>query len=604
MNYSQNTPVPASFDQTNPTYSPVYTPYPFDPLYVSNQIAALAAENTRLNERLKQKNLQERADLEIFEGSDNCTYTFSKHMRPKLLMTGQVECAFLCIPPLMCRTKPYLAIHLRNHDRAILIEEAAFHKSGALLSAILSQGGVSVHLIRSEHHTAALIRSAISQHMKSCYLDFYAGWHLENEHTAIYRVFADGKTHLSRYSVHWPVPARESFTAAERTTAVQRYSPVFSLISDRNTRAFIVLWFHCCQLSSLLRALGHPMPMGLCLFAPSPGTQNFFRHLFAWHSDPILSVAATPSAFCEDLLFRKDQPLLIADDGRASAANLKLLEAALTDGQVPWKHGTQTYIQPVHALPTIISSCYTSMCCLPTLLTLDLDDDLIDTSLYDTLPVDVADHKDYRTAFIDFVTPLIPILRGYLRKRKKEVDRHASSELDGNTADMFAVMLGVADLLNDFFRSCNPVSPPVTYDKDFPDWLLQQLVYHSEISVSCGSLADQFVRVTRSLIQTGKLTLCKVEDPYTHNDSTAVYADTRSFCFPSGTFRTICAQLCESRPVILRELEQAGMIFGPFTNSGTTMTRIGLRDTEGKLQRVSVYRLDRTFFETLGDPWF
>lgn len=572
------------------------------PLPYATQMNYLAAENSRLTEQLKQKDLQERANLELWEGPDGCTYTLSKSMRWRLLATCQVERAFHCIPSVLCCQKPFYLLYLKGHKQGFFVEDAVFHKSSALLATMQAQPGVIIHLVCSEHHTASLIRLAISVHSQTRYVDFYAGWHLKDQNTAIYSTFSGNKTHLSRTSFELVQHEAKRFASAERAMAVERYAPVFSLISDPMVRAFSVLWFHCCQLSSLLRDLGHPLPLGLYLFSPSFAVNHFFTQLFRWNDDALLSPAVTPSVFAEDLLMRKDQPLLIEDAGMCSKANIDLLTSVLSGGQVPWKNGSQCHHLPVQALPTVLSSRYTSLSCVPSLLTLDLDDDLLDVSLYSKLPVAVSEYEDYRAAFVSFVMDFLPLLRAYLAKRKKMVLQHHSAILDRNSADMFAVLMGIADLLRDYFAACAPAVVPVSFDDSFEDWLLKQLQYHSEATASYGGLADQFIQVTRAQIQNGTLRISSTRESYRSDDGLFVYADANTLCFPSASFRAICSYLCESRPVVLRELRQAGMIAGGTANATTSTTKINLTDENGVKRAVPVYRLHRSFFEQLGDP--
>lgn len=166
---------------------------------------------------------------------------------------------------------------------------------------------------------------------------------------------------------------------------------------------------------------------------------------------------------------------------------------------------------------------------------------------------------------------------------------------------MFAALLGVSDLVTDFFISCFPSSPPALFDDDFIGWLRQQLESQSVSAASYIGVVDSFIQVTHSQLNRGELAQHRIGEAFIPTEEPTIYADRRCLNFDSRAFCSVCRMLGESRPVILQELKQAGMLLGAPINAGTPMSRITLRDEQGSPHCIPVYRLDRSFFDQFGD---
>ena len=131
---------------------------------------------------------------------------------------------------------------------------------------------------------------------------------------------------------------------------------------------------------------------------------------------------------------------------------------------------------------------------------------------------------------------------------------------------------------------------------------LEQTTWKAEDEVG---LADRFIECARLQLIKGQLhTTTLKEASYNDVNGTTIFYDDAHLYFPKAAFWQVCAALDQSRPSILRALNEAGLLGGKQINHSTLMSRVGIFDFHGVRHSLPVYRLERSAFESLGEALF
>lgn len=587
-----------------PAYSPIYSPtFCVDISPLSRDLQQATAENAELRHQLDQRRLREEAYTAIREVNGDRTFTFDRTGTPRELMDTIVlsACRFVRQPPLS--GNPVYAISLKNFGR-IIVEESDFLSDSRLL-CLFQQRGIQVNLLRSQKTTAALLRTAINSHVQHLRASPYGGWLPGNDGTFSYLTFPDCSTCLHSDQRTLQTEELPSQTSAVFAAAVAQFWPAFNIIRTPALQELIVLLYHEAALHTLLHHLGYDFPLAFCLFSTDETFLAYLRELLSWFSDSSLTLDMAPSDFASQLLFRKDQPLLVEDHGRLdhTRTNTSVLLSALVNRVVPWKNKREIQSLPLQAPITLLSSRPSALSCAPETMVIDFCAVDFDHAVWVELNDRVGHNEDYLAAFCGYTATHISELKSALAEGQKTALRLDLGNLTDLCRKSFGVLIGIQHFLDNFFCFSNltPSSFPASQKNESQfEQLLDLLVQTSQKSDRT-SLADQFIEIARWHIQAGTFSVYSPDSFPQEATKAILFSEDRIF-FPPDTFFLLCQSLEQSRPVILGALIEADLLCGAQTNSTTVQTRISVWNEYGIRSIKSVYAFKRSAFDHLGDP--
>lgn len=562
---------------------------------LGQQVIAANMVNERLLNQLRQKQLAEEAYSRSIAVADNCICTIGKSgaLLPILDCTVRWSVYTVSLPPL--RGKPLYVVCLSKSEQPIRLLEEEFFNDNKLISKLQGEGRATVTIRKSIKWTALLLRQAIERNMKIFPVSNYAGWIGQGEVDYSFTAFPHFSAHR-RDEMSMPFALRPTSPAVTEL-AIQRWLPAFSSLQDCFTRWFVWMWFHVAFLYSLLDALGFRPPLGLYLFCDLPNYVAYLQRLFCWYEDPELSMDMPSALFCDKLLDRKDQALVIVDScGTKNAKqNVVVVEEMLSSYSLPWKNGRDGKHLPVQALPTILSTAVSDLVCNLNLIVLEVTDGQLSPNFP---PREYL--EEYLTALANYTGEHIEKLRESLEEASGEVWTLADSALTESCVVMLGIFLGLQRFLRNYYTAYGATMP-------LSDAMILQLrdvlrETSDKIELS-GCLAGQFIAVARHMIQHGQLEVWQLsEHRAAPKDTAAVYIDEENLRFSQKAMKQTCQQLNCSRPMVLRSLADMGLMQGRPINGSTFLTRVQLYNVYGATETVSVYCMQKAAFEKLGDP--
>lgn len=493
---------------------PVYYP-PQQPLIPADLVSytltterclgAAQVDNLRLQQKLAQRALRDEAFSKSLEFADQRTYTIGPSGACLLLMNRQVDQVIHVIPVRPFTMAPFYLIWFKNRENCVQLDEKTYLSDKKLLAALQEVQGLEITVRKSPKHTAMLLRDAFSRHMNVKKLRFYEGWRVFDSEAPAFRVFPNFSTHQSFAESGLcldsdPVGA---FSPALAATAARQFWPCFTVITGPFLRHVLFLWYHSALLHSLFRRLGFEFPLALYILAPDTDLRLYIQRLYTWFGDIPFSLDISPKNFTKNLLARKDQPVVILDQGHLSnaATNTHTLEEVLSTGEITFNGDARPVLAPL----TVISACTSAIGCAPETIDLDLSAEDFSREKWLTVESQIAENRDYLTAFASFTQEHIPDLYSALEKGQKTVLRGSRGELNAKCLSTFGIFLGLLDFLTKFSHFCAPVIPPIApLDKSLAKQLFELFCQTAEKELS-GGIADQFIAVARNQIQYGNI---------------------------------------------------------------------------------------------------
>lgn len=600
---------------TYPAQAPVYPACPTNmnpwAIYPAFQLGAEAIqaergralaeiENAKLRMRLGHKELAEDAYTTTGSASGR-TYTVDRLGRFVELMNreiGQAQHVYL-LPPFP--EGSFYAIRLCGIDQEIKLDSQQFHRDTALIQAFQELPGVEIRPCRSVKLTAALLRQAICQRLQAVEQPFYAGWRPNEAGSFNFWMFEDGAAHIREEGMNSPLSLSPAMSATEMTVAAQRFVQELALDLAQPQPWFLWTVFHIASLTSLLRQVEHPFPLSLCILLENAAAQSWLTLFFRRFHDHPLSLSLPTTDFSDGLLYRKDQAVIILDERRGSHAdkNAELLEGVLASHLLPYKDRREEKFTPLQALPIILSATASALTTSPDCLTLEFPAQLAGPVSENSEAV----KADYLTAFAQYTAAHVDRLRQLLDTMEtRTFECPEDCVWPEHYLQAIGIILAIDCFIREFYEFCDFDVPLLGEDcSDAEAWLVELVGQTADKVLDCSDLAAQFIAVARAMLDNGSLCPCPVE--YEEEPaSNAVYYDEGSLGFTVSAMSTVCRQLGQSRPVVLRALAQADLFQGKAVNSGTLLTRISTWNVYGIRKTQRVYKLPRSVFDTLGEP--
>lgn len=600
-NYSIS-PMPHQPWAVNFCYGPQdRTGFFFNDLKLMMAYSKTTAENYKLHKKQENAELREEAYRAWYE--DELGY----HTKTK---TGGIVYFLKCKlkgvirfnPDKECNIAPFFLLFFdRGKASPLRIDVSDFDRDRSLVSAIQSHTGTSITRAPTQKNSVDLIRQIIETKERVIDTPFRSGWSEVNEQIRFLQ-FAKKFTSHQGSDQLLPIDFLDknygSLTFSK--SAAELMSPSFEMIVNPTVRALLFLVLHHAFLSSLVNRLDRYIPLGICLCCANARVENWCQELFSLYGDPAIPLDLSASAFCRALSARKDQAAVILDRRYTKNAktNSDLLKQAVASGYIDNRKGDPISLA---SLPVVISQSATELSCSPLFLTISISDE--DINWGDGFEP-VAGMSEYFASFACYVEEHISKLKDDLRAGRKWAMGRAKNLTSEATA-MLGCLFGVWSFLSAYYNQehisieFNDLVAPAVFPEVLPQ--LEELSLRDNHTNDAGLL---FLDVIRDQLQDGTLHSCewiRRKPLDTANLESKVLYNADSVYIISDLVDKICAVLSFSRPTVMRDLKELGVLCGTPVNDETSLTRITLRNESNRSQISLCLQLHRSALEKFGE---
>lgn len=552
-------------------------------------LACLAKENERIKACLERRQAEINAYNEVLSRNGS-TLVLDNTGRLVELLNRQIDVALRILPEAPSPQESFYLVTLKGESTSIRLSEMEFFRDSILIQRLQEIPGVQVSPRRSMKQTAFLLRKAMA--VETLRVPFYAGWSKNESGTCDFQLFPDGSTHRAEQQYTFPTPLNTSPFPKE---SICHFHQILDSVNNSNCRQLLRTWFHASALTSLLSNFGFSLPLFLCLSSPVGIAADWAKTFFGWFGDPPILLDIPAKELYYSMLCRCDQPLILLDRHitQHSRRNSELVEHILITRTVS-RNGEMSL--PLRALPVVFSTGATALSCSPFSMEVELSTkDLAECNWadwHDTLPSYLHVFWSYAR---DNQHRLKKLLENYVHRAIYE----HSDLLHEDCARTLGILTALITFSEEFIACYTPQEQLSTSELEhFTAWLTSFMEHISWKAEEELEMAGRFTAIARTMLNRHVLTSA----PLGTGGNSHVYYDETTLAFTRDAFRSVCARLDQSSPVVLRALEREGLLCGKKVNSSTAMTRIRVPDGEGGHRTLPVYRLTRSAFEQFGDP--
>lgn len=558
------------------------------------------AEVERLRDR--KENLQAEAYSQIInDGSRLCVV--DKRGQRHVIFDAIIDVVLYFHPQEPYSVKPYYLIGIRNVPEPIFISEDDCRRRGNLISVLSRATNKPVCYYVSELRTADLLRQYLDSISTDMSPLFYWGWRKTDEQWQ-YQLY-QGTTHKRRRQVSLPVSVPDDHSAELTPTseliAAEQFASLLETISAPDIRAILCLWLHAAVLSTPLEDLGHRIPLGLCFFSSDACVQRHLEALLNWYGDITISLDTPFESFVDQLIERKDQPLVLLDCC-SSKKNIDMLSMVISSGRIIHENNKEDINVPLVSTLTLLSNSVTNLNTSSLFATIDVGEQDLTKCSSERLVGLSRYLPEYLRGFTAFTAGHIEDLLKFI---SHGMDTAAELGEDINYEGMktLGILLGIQDLVHSYYDQLSPNGQlaPRLDSLLSQDWLplLHNALCHAAASGSDTSdLVGQFCNVFHRMLDLHRFDIsqmCLTEATGSGSTETigTLYADETSINFTRKAFRAVCRACNVSSPVLLKALREANLLHGATINGSTFQTRITVYDCYGRSHVKRVYQFDR-----------
>lgn len=499
--------------------------------------------------------------------------------------------------------KPYYLICIRNVPEPIFISEDDCRRRGKLISALSRATHKPVSYYISELRTADLLRQYLDSISTDMSPLFFWGWRKTDEQWQ-FQLY-HGTTHKRRRQVSLPASVPDDHSAELTPTseliAAEQFASLLETISTPDIRTVLCLWLHATVLSTPLEDLGHRIPLGLCFFSSDACVQHHLEALLNWYGDTSISLDTPFERFVDQLIERKDQPLVLLDSC-SSKKNIDLLSMVISSGRIIHENGKGDINVPLVSAPTLLSSSVTNLNTSSLFATIDVGEQDLTKCSSERL-VGLSKYlPEYLRGFTAFAAGHIEDLLQFI-SRGMDTARERSEDLNYEGMKTLGILLGIQDLVHSYYDQLSPNGQLVSRLDNLlaQDWLalLHSALCHAAASGSDTSdLVGQFCNVVHRMLDLHRFDISQMcltkADGYGSTETVGtLYADETFINFTRKAFRAVCCACNVSSPVLLKALREANLLHGATINGSTFQTRITVYDCYGRSHVKRVYQFDR-----------
>ncbi len=530
-----------------------------------------------------------------------CALTKDKVFKPVL---SKIPVVYRIDTDKLYSTDPYYLLGFSAPTQCCVIPVCDLCKPGKLASALAAQApDVQFFVYEKEKK---LVLEGLAQYFrreaKAYPYRFFHGW-IETEGSFFFYQL-DGTTHGAALP-QLPEDIKEaelfqSDSTATTIIATQQITELFKLIDGRGIQQLLFIWAHLCFTYSLLKGIGYEPSVGLCILCKNAQSFRLLETIFRWNTDPTISTSENIACFVTQLADRKDQALLL----RSPAQNI--VTEAITLNVIK-NHTIPSPLRDASPLPqqapiTLLAQGTATVIRDPVLLTVEIES--IDLAALNGQKAFASCWNDYWKGFAHFTSTHISVLK------EKLEDAYYSEELDWDTdttpsfegGEFLALYRGLLEFLKEYLLDLDPLQRKVFDTLDLLAEGEEYLISLIERSNSSkGYDCERFLLAAQRCLEAGTILLVDMLKPIPaaqcQKDAPATVFFDREFCyFNQAAYKTIVSATKIPVRELTSSLKEAGILSGPFVNTGSFQTRLPTKNTELK-EGVNVYKIEQPYID-------
>lgn len=555
------------------------------------------------------REISHRSGNEIVQFNGSLCMTSPSGKLSSIMDIAPEKVFYIDVNPLYQTDSYYILIYRDLPDEIHLNEETV--NSKYLCSELIKKTGFQIRSKLSENKLSAFLRNYLNKHCIQFHLRYYHGWRMD-DNTLRYCHF-NSSTHGHRRELYASDFFEEinSNSHPMRTSsalhAVERYAELMDVIRSFDLRCDISMVLHAAFLYSIMRNWGYQLPYGLCFHAKGSGTVAIMKDLLCWYGDCPISLDKREEALLDDLLERKDQPIVI-EGVRGSHPNCKLLNNVLQTGLVFRKNNPDG--RPLQGLLCAVVQHTSDLSFLSNIATMELDD------------------NSFRADGLSYIRDLLPCLQEYFLnfaayiihhaariKEEFDINMTAFREMDfgylspdAESVEAAGILYAIAELVRDYHKSLVPSEKLSARLANLADSGYAERMLERFVNASCNTddesgMMNLFAAVLQESLDSAKLDLREyhVGIPMDLPDSKTplVFDGGQRYMLTHTAMTQVVKQTGLPSTSLKQALAEAGILVGARSTPTTYETRITVRSSSNKSIKIPVYMIDK---EKLYDP--
>ena len=612
---------------------PQYPQLPVDPRaygQVCQANQALEAENQLLKDKILGQNwLNQQRDLAREERSaakkdiahrsgakivkiDGKLCLTSPVGRPYPLMNCAPRQTYYVVPDPLYQVEPYYVLKFDNIDAPVFLSLSTVKNDKAFIHALTQATGESIAMTKGIAKIAMMLRTFLAGESYEIPLGYYAGWKFD-VHALVYD-HLHGSTHGRRGSVFNPFSSElylgrgNAVKQGEALLTTEKYADLMDVIPAEEMRSDISMVLHTAFLYSLIRHWGYRFPFGFNFHTQYASVISIMKAILGWYQDGSLTLIKRPEILQDDLLERKDQPIVI-EGIEGTHPNCKLVAEVIRTGGIARKNDANCI--PLQGLVSIITQHISDLSFASCIATVEMDD------------------KVFRADGLSYIQNYLPYLQEYFMHLAVYITQHAveiKADFDSNmelfrgldfgylspsaeSVEAAGIIHAIAELVHSYHVSLAPNDDliarlEILTDIGSADRMLNRFVDAScntddgvaTIGLFSGILQESIESNDLILVEKAIGSVIMLPDS---NGKPLVLEDDQNFMITSKALDVIAKKMGVSSPQLLRILADSEILIGARTNSTTYQTRTRVIVPGGSRINIAVYRIDK---QKLFDP--
>lgn len=496
-------------------------------------------------------------------------------------------------------------------NNPLVIFDKEINQSNALRKRLEQFCNVRISIYKSAKKTNELLLSFLESDASIFQVPINYGWLYFDQ--AWQFVATDGKTHNSRIHMvgNLTLPLEERLIALSKLGSssleikrmtLEKAAGIMRSILDPWTRKKLWLHLHVAAIYSFLKNQNINFPTGLYIETDSLKVRKFIEEIFTWYEDPALSLSDDRQVVQDQLVFYKDQPILMVDE-RCTRENEKLVQDVLSKSSVKVAKGKITAHYPLNALPVVLGNGSGGLINSERLNHLVIEK----TELSDQ-PLETV--RELKPAFYEYMMDFMKAVsddKNFVQDIRRYVDCSFDLIPDGvgihhDAVVTSGILIGIQEKLSEYYKKLyNGQFPQAVAEFAKPinqkDYLELYQQASNRVLANC-DLHTEFISKAQSMIEHGDIKI-KTKGtekhfylPIIRFGEPVVFKDEEYVYITGNAFEAICEACQCGRIRMSQKLAQEGLLYGCKINLGSKMTRLTIQTGFTSTEQIGVYMMD------------
>ena len=468
---------------------------------------------------------------------------------------------------------------------------------------------MEVKKYKSEKRTNELLMEFLKQYSSVYCYPLHGGWLFQNERWHF--ILQNQKTHFDDQASSVSFSDSTSYPISVFTQDGNQVSSVYGyfhylrnaleLIKDDWTRRILWYYIHASAVCSLLKQYGIDFDTGLYIFSDSLKVRKFLEELLDLYMDGAVALSDSRKKLADRIIFSKDQPLLIRDEGGVSE-NERYLKEVLRTGEVKNLRFKDPTIYTLQAVPVIISDGRSNLKECDKLNHLTIDEEDLVSGASEKLSGLKTGIDMYIGSFIATVAcdaNFIPISRKHIGQAFENVPKNLG--LRREAVNTIGILNGIRESLESYYRRYILGEAQVFYE--FTQVIVPhdygKLFRQTESAVSAAvDPTSLFFENARIMIKQEEIRILRREQDkrfhYRESDigNPQIMMDPDYTYIPTRAFLQIC-NACQVKSLDMKKaLAENGLLFDSVKQSGTYEARLTVYPSITDDMQLYVYKVE------------